>query len=640
MISKWKLFNFKSVGRETPLDLQPLTIFAGPNSSGKSTFIQSILLICQTLRNPIGSRSVILNGQLTRLGQFSDLRTVGADANQIVIGWELKPNVTSRVPLADSVGVWDEDWLTYEVEDAALLSVECNVGFDAKLDVPNDTSQLIPQLFSTELRVKTRDSDGADQLFPLLISRMPDGGENKQVTLRALGLVENEIDRVRSSIGFNVEMDAESAEGLKRRFSSAEVIGCDLTHFLPQRVAVSYNRLEEQVHVATHEIFGTARIPVQRRGLARDLEISTDALTVLRNALDAQLGEALRDTKFGAMLHVERQPVGLTLLVDALRELRPIIRRQVHELLQNEPGCADEFGAAIRAKLPSEYRTAFVPPPRGVQTACQYMRRYFSQSVRYLGPLRDEPKAIYPLSSGTDPFDVGLKGENTAAVLDLHKIRPIRLIPPAAFARPAISVEPVTRTLQAAVTEWLRYLGVADSVESRDRGKLGHELKVTINEGANEQDLTHVGVGVSQVLPILVMCLIADRDNVLLFEQPELHLHPKVQTLLGDFFLSMALMDKQCLIETHSEYLINRLRFRAAAANADEVTKRMTIYFVEKKKNRSEFRPVVVNEFGAIPDWPDGFFDQSQDEAEQIIREATRKRLALEGRLPRAGRND
>ena len=640
MISKWKLFNFKSVGRETPLDLQSLTIFAGPNSSGKSTFIQSILLICQTLRNPIGSRSVILNGQLTRLGQFSDLRTVGADANQIVIGWELKPNVTGRVAVADAVGVWDEDWLTYEVEDTALLSVECNVGFDAKLDVPNDTSQLIPQLFSTEIRVQARDSDGTDQLFPLLISRMPDGGENKQVTLRALGLMENEIDRVRSSIGFNVEMDAESAESLKRRFSSAEVIGCDLTHFLPQRVALSYNRLEEQVRVATQEIFGTARIPAQRRGMARDLDISPDALAVLRKVLGAQLGEALRDTKFGAMLRVERQPVGLTMLVDGLRELRPLIRRQVQELLQNEPGCSDEFAAAVRAKLPSEYRTAFVPPPRGVQSACQYMRRYFSQSIRYLGPLRDEPKAIYPLSSGTDPFDVGLKGENTAAVLDLHKIRPIRLIPPAAFARPAISVEPVTRTLQAAVTEWLRYLGVADSVESRDRGKLGHELKVTINEGANEQDLTHVGVGVSQVLPILVMCLIADRDNVLLFEQPELHLHPKVQTLLGDFFLSMALMDKQCLIETHSEYLINRLRFRAAAANADEVTKRMTIYFVEKKNNRSEFRPVVVNEFGAIPDWPDGFFDQSQDEAEQIIREATRKRLALEGRLPRAGRND
>jgi len=639
MISKWKLFNFKSVGRETPLDLQSLTIFAGPNSSGKSTFIQSILLICQTLRNPIGSRSVILNGQLTRLGQFSDLRTVGSDANQIVIGWELKPNVTNRVAVADAVGVWDEDWLPYELEETALLSVECNVGFDAKLDIPNDTSQLIPQLFSTEIRVRTRDSDGADRLFPVLISRMPDAGENKQVTLRSLGLSESDIDRVRSSIGFNVEMDDESADSLKRRFSSAEVIGCDLTHFLPQRVALSYNRLEEQVRFATQELFGTARIPIQR-GIARDLDIPTDALAVLRKALDVQLAEALKETKLAALLRTERQPVPLMILVEGMRELRPPIRRQVQEQLQNEPGCADEFGAALRGKLQSEYRTTFVPPPRGIQSACQYMRRYFSQSIRYLGPLRDEPKAIYPLSSGTDPFDVGLKGENTAAVLDLHKIRPIRLIPPAAFARAAVSVEPVTRTLQAAVTEWLRYLGVADSVESRDRGKLGHELKVTINEGANEQDLTHVGVGVSQVLPILVMCLIADRDNVLLFEQPELHLHPKVQTLLGDFFLSMALMDKQCLIETHSEYLVNRLRFRAAAANADEVTKRMTVYFVEKKNNRSEFRPVVVNEFGAIPDWPDGFFDQSQDEAELIIREATRKRLALEGRLPRAGRND
>src|SRR5258708_38764780 len=99
-------------------------------------------------------------------------------------------------------------------------------------------------------------------------------------------------------------MDAESDEGLKRRFSSAEVIGCDLTHFLPQRGAVSYNRLEEQVHVATHEIFGTARIPVQRRGLARDLEISTDAFMGLRKASDAHLGRALMVSKVWGLLHV------------------------------------------------------------------------------------------------------------------------------------------------------------------------------------------------------------------------------------------------------------------------------------------------------------------------------------------------
>jgi predicted ATPase len=256
------------------------------------------------------------------------------------------------------------------------------------------------------------------------------------------------------------------------------------------------------------------------------------------------------------------------------------------------------------------------------------MRRYFSQSVKYLGPLRDEPKALYPLGNSADPFDIGLKGENTAAVLDLHKARFVRFIPPTAFTEPAIpSDAAITRTLQAATSEWLRYLGVAESVDSQDRGKLGHELKVRIDQTAGDQDLTHVGVGVSQVLPILVMCLLAEPDTALLFEQPELHLHPKVQTLLGDFFLSMALMKKQCIIETHSEYLINRLRFRAAAAAPEKsVADQMTIYFVEKKDGRSQFRSVVVNDYGAIQDWPEGFFDQSQREAEETLKAAVKKR--------------
>ena len=153
-------------------------------------------------------------------------------------------------------------------------------------------------------------------------------------------------------------------------------------------------------------------------------------------------------------------------------------------------------------------------------------------------------------------------------------------------------------------------------------------------------DLTHVGVGVSQVLPILVMCLLAEPDTTLIFEQPELHLHPKVQTLLGDFFLSMSLLGKQCVLETHSEYLINRLRFRAAASTSDEIAKNIVMYFVEKPADKSVFRRVIVNEYGAITDWPDGFFDQSQDEAEGILKAATRKRQSRGGRLPRAERHD
>ena len=131
------------------------------------------------------------------------------------------------------------------------------------------------------------------------------------------------------------------------------------------------------------------------------------------------------------------------------------------------------------------------------------------------------------------------------------------------------------------------------------------------------------------MLPILLVCLLADTDSTLVFEQPELHLHPRVQTLLGDFFLSIALCNKQCVVETHSEYFIDRLRFRIAAASPEnELNSQAKIYFVEKSSRASSFREVVINEYGAISDWPDGFFDQSQQQAEEILRAAAMKRKA------------
>jgi predicted ATPase len=102
----------------------------------------------------------------------------------------------------------------------------------------------------------------------------------------------------------------------------------------------------------------------------------------------------------------------------------------------------------------------------------------------------------------------------------------------------------------------------------------------------------------------------------------------------------MSLLGKQCILETHSEYLINRLRFRAAASADDEVSKKIVMYFVEKPADTSIFRRVIVNEYGAIADWPEGFFDQSQNEAEEILKAATRKRQSRGGRLPRAERHD
>lgn len=73
MITTWTIENFKSVSDKTSLNMKPLTVFAGPNSSGKSTLIQSILLTAQTLQSSVDSRSVVLNGHILRLGSFDDI---------------------------------------------------------------------------------------------------------------------------------------------------------------------------------------------------------------------------------------------------------------------------------------------------------------------------------------------------------------------------------------------------------------------------------------------------------------------------------------------------------------------------------------------------------------------------------------
>ncbi|GIW56402.1 MAG: hypothetical protein KatS3mg082_2806 [Nitrospiraceae bacterium] len=89
----------------------------------------------------------------------------------------------------------------------------------------------------------------------------------------------------------------------------------------------------------------------------------------------------------------------------------------------------------------------------------------------------------------------------------------------------------------------------------------------------------------------------------------------------------MTQLDKQCLIETHSEYIINRIRFRVAAAvKANPWVEAVKVYFVEKAEHGSSFSEVNINEFGAILDWPEGFFDQSQRETEAILWAAASKR--------------
>jgi len=89
MIKKWSVKNFKSIREEVNIEMAPLTLFAGQNSAGKSTLIQSILLTVQTIQSNVTSRSIVLNGRIVRLGSFNDIRSNKSNIDSVSIGFEL-----------------------------------------------------------------------------------------------------------------------------------------------------------------------------------------------------------------------------------------------------------------------------------------------------------------------------------------------------------------------------------------------------------------------------------------------------------------------------------------------------------------------------------------------------------------------
>ena len=138
-----------------------------------------------------------------------------------------------------------------------------------------------------------------------------------------------------------------------------------------------------------------------------------------------------------------------------------------------------------------------------------------------------------------------------------------------------------------------------------------------------------VGVGISQMVPIVVGCL-ADGIGLLIVEQPELHVHPAVQVGLGELLIHAVdanndgvLGSKSLLVETHSEHIMLRLLRRVRETiegdlppGAPSLTPDpLSIVYVEPTGTGVNFRPLRIDAEGEFIDrWPSGFFDERAEE--------------------------
>ena len=151
------------------------------------------------------------------------------------------------------------------------------------------------------------------------------------------------------------------------------------------------------------------------------------------------------------------------------------------------------------------------------------------------------------------------------------------------------------------------------------KGRKEYEVLVKTHASAPEVKITDVGFGVSQVLPVLVEAFYAPRDSIVWMEQPEIHLHPQVQTCLADLFIAAIKArengkprNAQMIVESHSEHFLTRLQRRIA--EGEITTEDVAIYFCKRSGSQTELEPLKIKLFGDIENWPDHFFGDEMGE--------------------------
>lgn len=507
-----RLSNFRSLKDTGEIELSPITILLGQNSSGKSTFLRSWALLKQSIG--VRAREPFLwVGELVDFGGFAETLSTFADEDMVSLTYEMEIPIYHALARMRAMPPVDTQKVRVVISERGRKNPSGKESFEYSFQVDKDVID-----FSLS-------ADGQFQKFEI----------NGRNYLRYVSKWLN-VKVWRGPIpSFTRYAESDSFE----ETTEAQSFATGLNSFINSRV---------------HGRSGEAR----RRNLA---------FRLTRTPLDRllQMTRTDVDTKWNRIAE------GWTEQSTDFQELRNLVIG---------------YRFIDIASYISDYTAATL------------------ESVKYVTPLRANAERYYR-KQGLAVHELDPRGTNFALFMDNMSIMERRNF-----------------------SEWSeQFFGVSIGVTEAG-GHLSLHLKPA-GDAVKEINIADTGFGFSQMFPILAQLWSAkrasaqrgpQRTNVPVFfaiEQPELHLHPRLQAKLADVFVSaihaarQGNVDLRLIVETHSEYLVNRLGHLIAKKQFESTAASVLIFERDEFKEPTSIRHAKYSVEGYLENWPYGFFEPS-----------------------------
>lgn len=580
--------NFKSYTERQQVRFSNLSVLLGANSSGKSTALQALLVMKQTIECNSQDVELLLSGKYVALGDFDDVisdKEKGSFSLGVIL---CQSERTEREAEGDSFKI---TWTFEQAKDGISAALSC----------------LLVTYENMNLCFRKAD----DGFYHIYIN-------DKRIPFSAQ--IEN-LSIVSFLVHYDIDLNNEAADLLND--ISRILLGTKKVTTVGTDIPVSVTGIQD-FYIKLMD-----RIQETEGNTNKVNQENLDLANKLRNLI-ASYGELLTPRHedissifFPPEFSLRVLQIGLA-GADDVERIKTVVSKyekyiaKYREEKHAVEGCqgiyilnANPFRRFARDEGKNDDLTQF---KYALDFYESFLKSILSK-IFFVGPIRENPKGLYNIGFETIPKYVGPTGSYFASVL-LHenKIKRDYILPG----------REQRCTLSEALAAWMIHLNVASSVNVEKNNSFGFSVSIKNMEQV-KSDIMNVGIGTSQVLPVLISVLLSEPNELLLFEQPELHLHPYSQSRLADMFVEFCKKGRRIILETHSEYFLLRLRYHIVKENFSNASAAINFF---QNQGGTIVTSADISGYGNI-EYPADFRDETQELISALMEASLdRKRLS------------